>query len=296
MDLSRIFVIAERDDRPQLALKAAIDMARGTAAAITFVGFVHEAMVEQAGMLSATENRRLQRAMLAERKRVLDDAVTRHANADVRIETRVEWAKDIGAWVRENVDARSYGLLVKAGHRSENMLYTPTDWQLLRECPVPVLIARDGLRKRAGRILATVDLGSEESVQKALNRRVLSVAADLAQRLAAELHVLYAIPVSVLAQDLDLVDGHALERRVQRKLARQIEALAAEYALPANRIKLKAGPPERVIDGMASKLKATLVVMGTLGRKGMKGRLLGNTAEKVLHANRANVLALRPDS
>lgn len=296
MNLNRIFVVADRDDKQQLALRAALDLVRGTAATISFTGFVHDPIVEQPKLMAATAARKLRSNMISERKRTLAEAAVRHAASGVQIESEVVWAKDIGAWIKENVDRRTHDVLIKSGHRSEGVFYTPTDWQLLRECPIPVLIARDRVRKSAGRVLATVDLGSEESVQKALNRRVLAVAADLAQRLGAELHVLYAIPVSVLAQDLDLVDGRALERRVRRSLATDVAALAAEYGIPAKHVTLRAGPPERVIDGVASKLKASLVVMGTLGRKGVKGRLLGNTAERVLHANRSNVLALRPDT
>lgn len=159
-----------------------------------------------------------------------------------------------------------------------------------------MLIARERLRRKPARVMAAVDLGSDQSVQRALNKRVLDSAALIAQQIGAELHIISAIPVSVLAQDLDLIDGRALEARVRRKLASETAALAAQYGLPPNHIKLRAGPPERVIDGAASKLKAALVVMGTIGRKGLKGKLLGNTAEKVLHGNRSNVLALRPDN
>jgi len=35
--------------------------------------------------------------------------------------------------------------------------------------------------------------------------------------------------------------------------------------------------------------------MGTIGRSGVKGVLLGNTAEKVLDASRQSILAVKPD-
>lgn len=296
MEFNRIFVIADRDDRQQQALRTAVDLARGNAARIRLVGFVHDALADNPKLLSATAARRLQTGMLADKRGWLEAAAAKHAKTDATIEIDTVWTKDVGSWVRDNVTRKEWDLVVKSANRSESLLYTPTDWRLLRESPVPVLIARDRLRKRPAKVLATIDLDTAEAAQKALNRRVLTAASAAAGRLGAELHVVYAIPVSTLAQDLDLVDSRTLERRTARRLAPEIAALAEEFGLPATRFTIKAGPPERVVDGIASKLKVALVVMGTIGRKGLKGRLLGNTAEKVLHANRSNLLALRPDN
>ena len=46
---------------------------------------------------------------------------------------------------------------------------------------------------------------------------------------------------------------------------------------------------------LAARLKADIVVMGTVGRTGAAGKLLGNTAEQVLHRLHTSMLALRPD-
>jgi universal stress protein E len=296
MRLTDILVIADREDRQQNALRAALALVRDAAARIQLVGFVHDATIDNPNLMSASAGRRLQAAMLKDKRTWLEEAAKRLAQEGAEIAVTVVWCKDISAWVKENVSTKTCNLIVKSGNRSENVLYTPTDWRLLREGPVPVLIARDKLRRRPSRVLATIDLGASDAGQKALNKRVLQAASGIAGQLGAELHVVYAIPVSALAQDLDLVDSRALERRTRRKLAREIAELAEDYGLPPAHIVIKAGPPERVVDGVASKLKAALVVMGTIGRKGLKGRLLGNTAEKVLHSNRSNLLALRPDT
>ena len=50
----------------------------------------------------------------------------------------------------------------------------------------------------------------------------------------------------------------------------------------------------RVINSRAAKVRAQIVVMGTVGRKGVKARLIGNTAEKVLDHLKTDVLAIKP--
>lgn len=48
-----------------------------------------------------------------------------------------------------------------------------------------------------------------------------------------------------------------------------------------------------MIRGIAGGIKADLVVVGTVGRQRLKGLLLGNTAEKLLGAVKANVLVVK---
>ena len=291
---TQLLVIADRDDKRQLALRAALDLVRGTTAVIWFVGFAYESATDDPALLSAAAARRLRTSLLKDRLAELTEVAERQATPGVSIVPEAIWARDIAAWVNEQLPDRRPDILVKSGHRSESVLYTPTDWRLLRECRLPVMIVRDRLRRKPQRILAAVDLVSKAPVQRALDKRVLDTAAAIATRMNGELHVVCAIPVSTVVQDLDLIDTRRLEARVRRRLARDLDTLVKIYGLSPARIVLKAGPPDRIIDGAASKLKAALVVMGTIGRKGLKGKLLGNTAEQVLHTNRCNVLVLHP--
>ncbi len=295
MKLDNILVIADQDDPRQFAARAAIELLPAATGRLHVVGFVHEHAAAEPGVLSATAAATLQRALLADKRRWLKGSVAKLLPGGGRSRIEVAWAADIVDWVVDAVARDGIDLVVKAGHRSENLFYTPTDWQLLRRCPVPVLIADNRQRKKSQRILAAIDAGSTDPVQVGLNRKVLSAAADLGAALGARVHVAYVIPVSTVARDLDLIDIEALERRTRAKLGASLAALAGEHGIPAENIVIKAGPPDRLLPSIAAKLKADMVVMGTVGRTGAAGKLLGNTAEQVLHRLRTSMLALRPD-
>ena len=47
---------------------------------------------------------------------------------------------------------------------------------------------------------------------------------------------------------------------------------------------------------MTADSDSTIVVIGSVGRKGLIGQLIGNTAEKVLKLLKTDVLILSPDS
>lgn len=151
MNLARILVIADRENSRQLALRAALELVRGSKAEITLVGFVYDAFVEQPKLVSASAARRVQVAMVREKRRLLKAALAQIDTEGVTLRQKVIWTKDVSEWVTEHVSPADYGLVVKAGHRSENLIYTPSDWRLLRESPVPVMIVRGKLRKRPGR-------------------------------------------------------------------------------------------------------------------------------------------------
>ena len=60
-----------------------------------------------------------------------------------------------------------------------------------------------------------------------------------------------------------------------------IRKLAAEHDLPESAFRCKRGPVSKVITSEAAKVRAQLVVMGTVGRKGIKAKVIGNTAALV---------------
>jgi len=56
---------------------------------------------------------------------------------------------------------------------------------------------------------------------------------------------------------------------------------------------VKKGPVAKVISSVAASQRAQLLVMGTVGRRGIRARLLGNTAESVLRHIKTDVHAVK---
>ena len=187
-----------------------------------------------------------------------------------------------------------YLFVLKTGNRTESLVHTPTDWQLLRECPAPIFLVAEKKWYRTKPVLVTLDLSTTIAQKKKLNDKVLAAAKRLAQTLDTELQIICAIEIPTLLSDLDLVDPIAYVKEARESMRPQIEKLAADHDLPVKAFVCKRGPVERVITSQAAKVRAQIVVMGTVGRKGVKARLLGNTAEKVLQHMKTDVLAIKP--
>ena len=74
----------------------------------------------------------------------------------------------------------------------------------------------------------------------------------------------------------------------------EIEMGAKSFDFLSPRTHLVEGPPGREIPLLAESVDADLVVMGTVGRSGITGVVIGNTAETVLSQLQCSVLAIKP--
>lgn len=141
------------------------------------------------------------------------------------------------------------------------------------------------------RILVPVDLSE-------LSERALAYAAELADKLSAQLTVLYVVaepsavlpdmmmPVPVAAPDLD-----DLTAAGKQALADLIAAKNLGRLNP--RTEVRVGDAGEEIVEAAADLNADLVVIGTHGRGGLKHLLLGSVAEHVVRKAPCPVLTIR---
>lgn len=244
--------------------------------------------------LTAVEKKAAKAQLLEARRAVVQARIDKFKKPDQKVSLKIVWQKDIHDWVLKRC-AKPCEMVVKTGHRSGSMVYTSTDWQLLRECPAPVLIVAEKKWHRARPILAALDLGSSNRDKKQLNHQILQSSRALADSLNAELKIICAIEIPTLLSDLDLIDPIAYVKEAKQAMKPIIRELAEAHQLPISLFRAKRGPVDKVITSDAAQQRAQLVVMGTVGRKGMKARLLGNTAESVLRHLKTDVLALKPD-
>jgi universal stress protein E len=73
-----------------------------------------------------------------------------------------------------------------------------------------------------------------------------------------------------------------------------VRALCVEEHIPAEAAQLVAGAPHTVLTDMQQRGEADLIVMGALARGRFAELVLGNTAERVLHYGKGDVLLVTP--
>ena len=199
-----------------------------------------------------------------------------------------------------------HDLVIKvAGGQSEglSLLFGSTDLHLLRKCPCPVWILKPVAQPEYPRIVAAIDPDPSDPQRDALASLVMDLATSLAVADESELHVVHAwhlegeetmrnsaftkIPKPQIDELVDKAAADARERYSQ---------LLGRYnlSLRSPRIHLLKGEARSVISEMAEEITADLIVMGTVGRTGISGFFIGNTAEATLNQVDCSVIAVKP--
>lgn len=179
-------------------------------------------------------------------------------------------------------------------------LFGSTDMQLFRLSPIPVWIFKPTPSRRLARIMIAVDLLAFNKEKSALAEKILRLGKHVASLLDAELHVVhiwdfnqeFALRRTVEARAVDSLLS-ALEQRHRRWLDQALK----QSDLDPKRITthFRQGDAEEMIPAITRAQRIDLLVMGTVGRTGIPGFFIGNTADSVLRQVDCSVLAIKPD-
>ena len=289
--MGKLLIIADIDDSCY-ATPRGLRLAAKLGEGVDVVAFTYASL--KSLRVNASEQTRIRKRLLAEREKTVQDRIDKYRQAGQEVTLKVVWEKNIDRWINKQCAGDKYTGVIKTSNHSASLVHSSTDWQLLRECPAPVLLVAEKKWHRAKPVLVALDLSSSVATKHKLNNKVLGVATNLAEALGVELEIITAIEIPTLLSDLDLVDPIAFVRDAKEEMKPRIRALAAAYDLPESAFRCKRGPVEKVITSRAAKVRAQIVVMGTVARKGVRARLLGNTAEKVLRYMKTDVLAIKP--
>ncbi len=284
--MRHILVIADAGSGNSPALRRAAEMQQAEPTRLSVIGFVHEVLPHDPQLDVAA----LREALLVQRRRQLMRVLQRYG---IDATPQVLWEKRIAEWVSAEAVKLGVDLVVKTGHRSETWHHTPTDWQLLRSCPVPVLIVPQRAWHTRGAILAAVDLGTRLPAKRALNLAIVEAASSMARNAGTELHVAYAVPQSPVLRDLGVSDRRRLIDAARQRADQFTEDLRRR-GIDNIRVHIKAGTPYKVLVSLAAQTKAHTLVIGCVGRKALSGRIIGNTAERTLGLAKTELLALKP--
>jgi universal stress protein E len=289
-----VLVVMDKPTRAQVALARALALQDAGRGQLTLAAFVYHPMAEQTETFDTHQRRAVRAALLHERaqwlrERVLDAGA---AARDVTLET--VWTKDLAGWVTRTAEERHVTLVVKSVNPSQTMLHTPTDWRLLRDCPVPVLLVAGRPWRKKPVVLATLDLKRTDRRHTRLNQKVLDTAAEIGAVTGGVVHAVHAIEISEVLRDLDIVDSRKAVTQARVRAGTACDRLVASYGIPSTRVHLPVGKAGAAIQRIALKIKADLLVLGTTARRGLRGFVIGNTAERILTKTGCDVLALKP--
>ena len=234
-----------------------------------------------------------------------DDSIREQAKyyleEGVPIDIKVVWHNRPFEAIIQEVVAGGHDLLLKMAHQHdklESVIFTPTDWHLLRKCPCPVWMVKDQPWPEGGKAVVAVNLASEEDYHNSLNEKLVKETIQLADQVNhTEVHLVGAYPVTPIniAIELPEFDPSVYNDAIRGQHLLAMKALRQKFSIDENMTHVEKGLPEEVIPDLAEHLQAGIVVLGTIGRTGISAAFLGNTAEQVIDHLRCDLLVIKPD-
>ncbi|MCC5888059.1 MAG: universal stress protein [Gammaproteobacteria bacterium] len=194
---------------------------------------------------------------------------------DVDVTTEVRSNSDWRSGLADAVRGAKTDLLIKsASTRSplRRRLMKTSDWLVLREAQCPVLFAKRSDDAAIDKVLAAVNIAATDAAHAHLTEVVFAAGREVAEQLGAQLNV-----VNAYTDSKNFIHPPDLAKRagVDRQQAHVGDA-----------------DPEDLIASVCQKIGAGLVIIGSVGRKGLAAAVVGNTAERILDTVAADILVI----
>lgn len=233
-----------------------------------------------------------------------------HANAlrtsGIDVCTGAAYGDPLHVQLLERVQRTCADLVVKDTHHhslAKRTFITNTDWQLIRGCPVPLLLTKPQPWHDTPLIVAAVDPEHMNDKPAVLDHRVIDWARLVSTKLGGYLHLLHAYVPIILATDVaagvpGIAGSMTAEMLDELRDSHQalLDDLARPYDIAGERKHLQMGAASYVLPHVARDLSADVLVMGAISRSGLQKIFIGSTAEKVLEHAPCDVLVVKsPD-
>ncbi len=220
------------------------------------------------------------------------DVRTSIVSGDPLPETLLKWIHDSPA-----------DLVIKDTHHHSRVMRTfigNTDWQLIRHCPLPLLLAKPTHWHAHPAFAAAVDPSHPGDRQALLDHRILDYAHMLAGRTNGSVQVVHAYFPAMIAATVSPVAPSPLDVAPEVLAAERslhlsmVKPLLAPYGIPAECIHVDMGVPSEYLPRVAESCQLDVMVMGALSRNHLMQAIIGSTAERVLEYLPCDVLLIKP--
>lgn len=173
------------------------------------------------------------------------------------------------------------------------LLFTPTDWQLVRQCLTPLWLVSHFYRLKGKPVLAAVNVAETDQPRLTLNQRLLQQAAALAALLQGSLHIVNACSLELPSAPAEPLAPLGQERLRLAQMAALLQT-ALHHQIDSERIHCEQGSVARVVNYTAHQIDAGVIVVGSVALADVSRGVEKSEAEAVMAATDSDVLIVKP--
>ncbi len=295
-----ILVIVESQQENQLALQRAMEIARFSPdSKITAFLVIYDFSYDLSAVLSVQEQVNMKNGILQTNEEWLNKQLDLYKTQCPHMHSKITWQRNVAEAILQEIATNHYDLVIKSAQEHsflDSVLFTPLDWQLLRNSSIPVLIAKDHPWQKNDNIVVAVNFSeNQEKSQRLMNIRLLRNAQELATITGGVIHLVNAAPPMIPNTILE-IPGFSPElytEAVFKYNNDQIIEFGRKHKIPLERCHVKEGQPDDVIPELAAELNACAVLIGNEGRSGLSGAIIGNACEQIVDDLNCDLLVIK---
>jgi universal stress protein E len=279
----KLFVIIDPTVKRQIAFEKALLVASMGNCAIHAFACTYAELSEH-GEFSSRKDMKLY--MLDKAEQQLDELVKRSSDNDVPFSSEVVWNQNWYEMAAQAVARSGSDLVIKSSFyhdKVKRFLYKTSDFYLMRYCSSPVLFTHQPQQWQSSHMLACVDLESSDTEHKRLNNSIIKNAKILADTLGMKLYIAATYDKGFNQSVLQLVEESSVGTR---------ECLAEIFGVDVEHLLLRQGATVETLHNISEEIEASIMVIGSLARTGISGKIIGNTAEKLLDTVNADIVTI----
>lgn len=302
MDIGKILVNIEQGSDASFLLEKAARLAEGSGAKVELFCCCYNSSLYNSYLFDKSSLSRAEQAYVRHVEGELEPLTASFKELNIEVDIDVCWQRHQAEAVIRKVLRYEPDIVlhpVKQHSRLGHYVFDQADWQLIRECPVPLLLVKQQAWSDGGRVAAAVDPFHECDVPAELDKTILAWASRLVHVLEGDLKVMHSfsvLPHSVIFDEHLVTDFESMQETVRTLHVEALAKLLKPYGLTTDSpaVTLKEKEPHKAILEYVEEAHIDILVAGSVARGVIDRILVGSTIERVLDELHADLMVIKP--
>lgn len=306
--IKRILVVMDSSTDHQASLVQAINIAEKTSATLELFLVAYHSDFVSHWNFSQTQLDALQQEYIASKVRWLESYLPEIKALDIVVHIDVVWHSDVSCAILAKVTSDDFSMVVKSTKKDttiNKIFFTPSDWQLLEHCSVPLLLTKNINQHSYHTIMAAIDPDKTDAKGEKLDIKVLKEGVAMAELFDGQAHVCHcyqpidlelwqgmsSVGMSSVGMNYSLANGDFNDYKDKIKSHHKIafDELLSNFSFDDELTHLVVGSAEDELPKLVQAHNVDLLVMGMSNN----GKFIGNTIEKILDNVKCDILSIK---
>ncbi len=295
--IERIMVVIDADedfsavpDGLPIELRKALRLVKDKAATeIKLVSVGYERYLAHSFRSIGYDFEKLQREFVDRLGSIMEEMVADLKTDGFNISCEVGWAHPRYQLIVQMAQEFNADLLIQHCRPYAKLEYhhlTHDSWELVRLCPIPLLLVKDADWSDPITVMAAVDPLHSHNKPLQLDDIIIDAANSISNQIGGQAHIVHAFA--------EAARPFAPAGQIREEHANAFNELVSNYDFDDSQLHLLDETPVFALHQCGEKINSDMVVMGAISRSRVSESLVGSTAEKVLDYIKTDILIMKP--